>query len=213
MLYVDAISVWYINCLCLSRGRGLNYACVTIFATEEVEKLVSVNKQIKEQVVNEIRDKFERAASIILVDYRGLSVAEATELRKKFREAGAEYKVYKNTLMHRAMEALGFDDILPYLTGPNAVAIGYDDPVTPAKIIAEFAKEANKLELKVGIVDKQFVDAEGVKSLSELPSREELVARVLGGLNSPVTGFVNVLQGNIRNLVYVLDAVREKKSA
>jgi len=180
---------------------------------EEVERLMSKNKQLKEQVVNEIKDRFGKACSIILVDYRGLNVAEATRLRMKFREAGAEYKIYKNTLMRRALEDLGFEEIVPYLTGPNAVALGYDDPVTPAKIIAEFSKDAGKLELKVGIVDKEFVDADGVKALSELPSREELVARVLRGLNSPITGFVNVLQGNIRNLVYALSAIKDKKSA
>lgn len=174
---------------------------------------MSTNKQIKEQIVNEIKDKFGRASSIVLVDYQGLNVEEATELRKKFREAGAEYKVYKNTLMRRALVDLGFEEIVPFLVGSNAVALGYDDPVTPAKIIAEYSKETEKMELKVGIVDQQFVDTDGVKALSELPSREELVARVVGGLNSPIVGFVNVLQGNIRNLVYALNEIKDKKSA
>lgn len=174
---------------------------------------MSDKKIAKEQVVNEIKEKFQRAEAVVLVDYRGLNVAEVTELRKRFREAGADYKVYKNTLMTRALTELGIEELIPYLTGPNAVALGYDDPVVPAKIISEFAKDHEKLEIKAGMISRKVIGAEGIKSLASLPSKEVLVAQVLGGLNAPITGFVNVLQGNIRNLVYALNAIAEKKTA
>ncbi|HZX47300.1 MAG TPA: 50S ribosomal protein L10 [Clostridia bacterium] len=174
---------------------------------------MSDKKIAKQQVVNEIKEKFQRAEAVVLVDYRGLNVAEATELRKRFREAGADYKVYKNTLMTRALTELGMEELIPYLTGPNAVALGYDDPVVPAKIISEFAKDHEKLEIKAGMISRKVIGAEGIKSLASLPSKEVLVAQVLGGLNAPITGFVNVLQGNIRNLVYALNAIAEKKTA
>ncbi|HQD41547.1 MAG: 50S ribosomal protein L10 [Clostridiales bacterium] len=174
---------------------------------------MSDKKNAKQQVVNEIKEKFQRAEAVVLVDYRGLNVAEVTELRKRFREAGADYKVYKNTLMTRALTELGMEELIPYLTGPNAVALGYDDPVVPAKIISEFAKDHDKLEVKAGMISRKVIGAEGVKSLANLPSKEVLVAQALGGLNAPITGFVNVLQGNIRNLVYALNAIAEKKTA
>lgn len=174
---------------------------------------MSDKKDAKQQVVNEIKEKFQRAEAVVLVDYRGLNVAEVTELRKRFREAGADYKVYKNTLMTRALTELGMEELIPYLTGPNAVALGYDDPVVPAKIISEFAKDHDKLEVKAGMISRKVIGAEGVKSLANLPSKEVLVAQALGGLNAPITGFVNVLQGNIRNLVYALNAIAEKKTA
>ena len=174
---------------------------------------MSDKKIAKEQVVNEIKEKFQRAEAVVLVDYRGLNVAEVTELRKRFREAGADYKVYKNTLMTRALTELGMEELIPYLTGPNAVALGYGDPVVPAKIISEFAKDHDKLEVKAGMISRKVIGAEGVKSLANLPSKEVLVAQALGGLNAPITGFVNVLQGNIRNLVYALNAIAEKKTA
>ncbi len=171
------------------------------------------NKSVKEQIVKEIKEKIERAGAVVLVDYRGLNVEEVTELRKRFREAGVDYKVYKNTLMTRALQELKNEGLISYLTGPNAIALGYDDPVAPAKIISEFAKIHNKLEIKAGMIDQEVIDAEGIKVLADLPSKEVLVAQVLGGLNAPITGLVNVLQGNIRNLVYALNAISEKKSA
>jgi len=174
---------------------------------------LSDNKSAKQKIVEEIKEKFKRAQAVVLVDYRGLDVQQVTELRKRFREAGVDYKVYKNTLMTRALNELESEGIVPYLTGPNAVAYGYDDPVTPAKIISEFAKDHDKPEIKVGMIAGKAIDAEEVKALASLPSKEVLVAQVLGGLNAPITGMVNVLQGNIRNLVYVLNAVSEKKSA
>lgn len=165
----------------------------------------------KQQKVEEIREKISKSDAIVLVDYRGLNVEEVTELRKKYREANVDYKVYKNTLMRRAFEDAGLENFNQHLTGPNAVAFSYEDPVAPAKITSEFAKEHKSLEIKAGVVNGQIVDADGVKSLADLPPREILIAQVLGGLNAPIAGFANVLQGTIRNLVYALNAVKEQQ--
>lgn len=167
----------------------------------------------KKQVVEEIKEKIGNSQAVVLVDYRGLNVEEVTELRKKYREAGVDYKVYKNTLMRFAFKDAGLEDFNEFLTGPNGIAFSFEDPVSPAKITSEFAKDHKNLEIKAGIVDGMIIGLDQIKDLAELPSREVLVAQVLGGLNAPITGFVNVLQGNMRNLVYALNAVREKQEA
>ncbi len=169
--------------------------------------------QAKTQVIDEIKEKISSSQSMILVDYRGLNVAQLTELRKRYRDAGVDYKVYKNTMMRFAFKDLGLEEFNEYLKGPSAVAFGLDDPVAAAKVTAEFAKTNEKLEIKAGIVDGKVIDFEGVKSLAELPSREVLVAQVLGGLNAPIQGFANVLQGTIRGLAIVLNAIAEEKTA
>lgn len=167
----------------------------------------------KRQIVEEIKEKIEKSQSVVLVDYRGLNVDEVTQLRRKCREAGVDYKVYKNTLMRFAFKDAGYEEFNKYLTGPNAVAFGYEDPVLPAKITNDFGKDHNNLEIKAGIVDGKIVELEEIKRLAELPSREVLIAQVLGGLNAPISGFANVLQGTIRNLVYALNAIKEKQEA
>lgn len=169
--------------------------------------------QAKRENVEEIKEKIEKAQAIVLVDYRGLNVEQLTELRKRYRSAGVEYKVYKNTMMRFAFKDSGYEAFNEYLKGPNAIAFGYDDPVQAAKITSEFAKEHKNLEIKAGIVDGKVIDVEGVKALAELPSREVLIAQVLGGFNAPIQGFVNVLQGTIRGLAIVLNAIREKQEA
>jgi large subunit ribosomal protein L10 len=167
----------------------------------------------KKQIVAEITDKVNKAQGIVLVDYRGLKVEELTELRRNYREAGVDYKVYKNTMMRFAFEEAGFEEFNQYLTGPNAIAFGFEDPVQAAKITDEFAKKHDKLEIKAGIVDGKIIGIEEVKNLASLPSKEVLIAQALGGLNAPISGFANVLQGTIRNLVYALDAIKEKQEA
>lgn len=169
--------------------------------------------EAKKQVVEEIKEKVNKAQSVVLVDYRGLNVEEITELRKRYREAGVDYKVYKNTLMRFAFKDAGYEEFNKFLTGPNAVAFGYEDPVAPAKITNEFVKDHKNLDIKSGIVDGKIISLDEITELAELPSREVLVAKVLGGLNGPITGFVNVLQGNIRNLVCALNAIKEKQEA
>lgn len=168
----------------------------------------------KSVIVEEIKNKIDNAQAAVLVDYRGLTVEETTELRKQFREAGVDYKVYKNSLMRFAFKAAGLEEFNAHLTGPNAIAFSSDsDPVAPAKIIKNFAKDHKNLEIKAGFVDGRIIDVAGVEGLADLPPREVLIAQVLGGLNAPISGFANVLQANIRNLVYALNAVKEQKEA
>ena len=172
-------------------------------------------KAIKEKqiVVDELVEKFGKAQSIILYDYIGLTVSEVTALRNEFRKAGVEYKVIKNTLIKRAADNLGFSGLDDYLKGPTAVAYSYTDPVAPAKILLDFVKQVKKTEVKSGVLVGKVIDAEGVKQLAALPSKEELLSRMMGSLNAPVTGFVMVLSGVLRKLVYAINAIKESKEA
>lgn len=171
------------------------------------------NIEAKKQVVDEIKERLEKIQGAVLTDYRGLNVAEVTELRTKLREAGIEFKVLKNTLTRIAAHQVGLQNLDTYLEGPTAIAFGVDDPVAPAKILSDFAKAHKALEIKAGILENKVIDAEGVKALADLPSREVLLAKVLGAMQSPMYGFAGSLQGVLRNFVYALDAVREKKAA
>ncbi|CVK21170.1 MULTISPECIES: 50S ribosomal protein L10 [Sporomusa] len=171
--------------------------------------------QEKIQTVAEIKEKLSTTKGAVLTNYRGLTVAQDTKLRRKLREAGVEYRVFKNTMTRIAAKEAGIEGLDPYLEGPTAIAISYTDPVAPAKIISDFVKE-NKLqalEVKAGIVEGQVIDANGVKALSSLPPREVLIAQVLAGFQAPIAGFVNVLSGTMRNLVYALEAVRQQKES
>lgn len=165
----------------------------------------------KVAAVAEIKDKLSRAQGAVITDYRGLNVSQVTELRKKLREAGVEYKVVKNTLTIRAAEESGLNDVVPLLTGPTAIAFGYEDPVVPAKVISDFAKSNKDLEVKGGLLEGQVLDIDAVKALADLPSREVLLGQVVRGMQAPISGMVNVLQGSIRNVVYALEAVRKQK--
>ena len=156
--------------------------------------------ETKKVQVEEIAAKFKAAASIVVVDYRGLTVGQATELRKQLREAGVEFKVYKNTLTRRAAEIAGLEGINEYLTGPNAIAFSNEDVVAPAKIINEFAKKNEALEIKAGIIEGTVSSVEDVKALAELPSREGLLSMLL-----------SVLQAPVRNFALATKAVAEQK--
>ncbi len=154
----------------------------------------------KKQVVSDITEKLRSAKSIVLVEYNGLTVEKATELRNKCREVGVEYKVYKNTLMRFAFEELGYKDMTSNLEGPNAVAISFDDEVSAAKVTNDFAKTSNDtLVIKAGISEGKVMNSDEIKALASVPSREVLLAQLAG-----------VLQGNIRNLAYLLDQVAKK---
>ena len=159
---------------------------------------VSLNE--KKQAVEEIKDKFNRAVSAVFIDYRGLTVAEVTELRNKYRQAGVDYKVLKNTLIGRAIEDKGIEEIAPFLNGPTAVAFSYDDEIAPAKITNDFIKETEKMEIKCGIFNNKFTPKEEVIVLASLPSKDELLAKTVGFLNSPIL-----------NLVYTLNAIKDQK--
>ncbi|MDO8685204.1 MAG: 50S ribosomal protein L10 [Clostridiales bacterium] len=166
----------------------------------------------KKEVVASLLEKIKSARSIVLADYRGLTVAQDTELRNALRKAGIEYKVVKNTLTALASKQAGISGLEEYLKGPTAIAMSNVDPVAPAKVMMEYAKKFEKLNLKGGVVEGKVVNVDGVKDLSELPPREVLIARVLGAFNAPISGFVNVLNGNIRGLVIALNAIAEKKA-
>lgn len=165
----------------------------------------------KKEIVNKLTGKIKEAKAMVFADYRGLTVEQDTELRNALRKAGVDYKVVKNTLTRFAAKANGLDGLDTYLNGPTAMAISNTDPVAPAKVLAEYAKKFEKLELKVGVVEGRIIDVDGIKSLADLPPREVLIARVLGGFNAPISGFVNVLNGNIRGLVVALNAIAEQK--
>ena len=167
--------------------------------------------QGKIALVDEIKEKIEGAQSLVLVNYRGLDVAEVNELRAKYRKAGVDYKVYKNTMMRRAFEALGHEDFIEHLKGPSAIAFGVEDMVAPAKITSEFAKNHDALEIKAGIVDGAIFDVAGVNDLAKLPAKEVLVAQFLGGLNAPIQGLANVMDGTIAGFARVLNAIAEQK--
>ena len=174
---------------------------------------MSANREAKKLVVADIKDKLSRAKGAVLVDYRGLTVQEATELRKQFREADIEYKVLKNTLIQLAAKELHLSEMDQFLTGPTAIAFGYNDPMVPAKILTEFIKKTKKMEVKGGLVEGKVIDTSGVEYLSSLPSREELIAKMLGSMNAPISGFVGVLSGTLRSLLYTLNAIKEQKGA
>ncbi len=168
----------------------------------------------KAAVVEEMKEKLQSAQGAVLVGFSGLSVAEVTKLRRKFREGGVEYKVIKNTLTRIAADELGYSGLDEFLEGPTAIAYSTEDVVAPAKILKEFIKETKTeaITVKVGIADGQVIDKASVDALANLPSRDELIAKIVGSMQAPISGLVNVLQGNIRNMVYVLDAVRAKKA-
>jgi len=169
--------------------------------------------QLKKEKVKELADKIRSAKSVVLADYRGLTVEQDTEMRSALRKAGVEYKVVKNTLARFAAKENNLDGLESYLKGPTALAMSDKDPVAPAKILTEYSKKYEKLELKAGVVEGKIVDIAGIKALADLPSREVLIARVLGGFNAPLAGLVNVLNGNIRALAIALNAIAEKKAA
>ncbi|WP_094607433.1 50S ribosomal protein L10 [Sporomusa silvacetica DSM 10669] len=171
--------------------------------------------QEKLQTVAGIKEKLSTTKGAVLTNYRGLTVAQDTKLRRQLREAGVEYRVFKNTMTRIAAKEAGIEGLDPYLEGPTAIAMSYTDPVAPAKIISDFVKE-NKLqalEVKAGLVEGKVIDANSVKALASLPAREVLIAQVLAGMQAPIAGFVNVLSGSLRNLVYALEAVRKQKES
>ena len=149
--------------------------------------------ELKQPIVDEISETIKGAQSLVVVDYRGLTVAADTQLRKKLREAGVSYKVYKNTLVNRAIAGTEFESLKDVLEGPNAFAVSADDATAPARVLAEFAKTAPNLEIKAGVVEGTFYDADGMKAISSIPSREVLLSKLLGSLQSPITNLARVL--------------------
>ena len=149
--------------------------------------------ELKQPIVAEISEAIKDAQSVVLVDYRGLTVEQDTNLRKQLREAGVTYKVYKNTMMNFAFKGTDFEGLAPYLEGPSAVAISTTDATAPARILAKFAKDAKALEIKAGVVEGTVYDATGMQAIAQIPSRDELISKLLGSLQSPITNFARVM--------------------
>ena len=162
---------------------------------------MSKSIEIKKGVVADIKQKFEKAQSTVLVDYRGLNVAEDTELRNQLRKAGVEYAVLKNTMINLAVKDMGIDDVKTHLEGPTAVAFGMEDAVAPAKVLSDFIKKTKKMSVKCGVVDGSYIDEKGVDALANTPSREVLIARIMGSMMSSVSKFV-----------YCVEALRKKQA-
>ena len=172
----------------------------------------------KQAVVAELKEQLTSAKGVVLTGYKGLTVAQDTALRREFREAGVTYHVVKNTMLRLAAQEAGIEGLADHLEGTTAFAFSAEDAVAPAKVIGGFIKknkldESGVLTIKVGMVEGQVIDAKEVNALATLPSREELIAKMLGSMNAPISNTVNVLQGVIRNAVYVLDAVRAQKES
>lgn len=149
--------------------------------------------ELKKPIVEEISENIKDAQSVVLVDYRGLTVEEDTKLRKELRNAGITYKVYKNTMMNFAFKGTDFEQLADQLEGPSAIAISKDDATAPARVIAKFAKNAPALEIKAGVVEGTLYDAKGMEAIAKIPSREELLSKFLGSIQSPITNFARVM--------------------
>ena len=167
----------------------------------------------KKQIVEEMRKKFSESKVVIVTDYKGLDVEALSDLRRKLREAGVEYKVVKNTLLTRAAEDTDVALIQDSFKGPSAVALSYEDPVAPAKVLTQFAKEHQKPEIKMGVLEGKVLDPEGIKALSALPSKEVLLSQLLSVMNGVPTAFVRVLNAVPMGLLNVLQALKTEKEA
>ncbi len=149
--------------------------------------------ELKAPIVDEISEKIKTAHAAVLVDHRGLTVEQDTQLRRQLREAGVSYKVYKNTMMKRAFEGTDFAELDKLLDGPSALALAEEDVTAPARVLVKFAKTANKLEIKGAIIEGTFYDVAGVEELAQVPSREELLGRLFGSWKSPISNFARVI--------------------
>lgn len=167
----------------------------------------------KTKRVEEMKEKLSQGKGVVLADYRGISVALDTKLRRKMREAGVEYRVAKNAYTRIAAEELRISGLEDHLKGPVAIAISYEDAIAPAKVLSDFIKENKVLTVKAGVLEGKVIGADDVKALAALPSKEVLLAKLMGSMNAPITGFVNVLHGNLTGFVRALDAVRAQKES
>ncbi len=171
-------------------------------------------RQQKEEEVKVLTEKLQAAKSVVFVSFSGLTVNQSEELRKSLREQEAELKMAKKRLLKIALEkaGLGTEILEQGIEGNLSLAFGFGDEVAPAQVLVKFAKANEQLSIKGGILEGKFIDDKQIKALASLPSRQELLAKVVGTIQAPVSGFVNVLSGNLRNLVYVLNAIKEAKS-
>lgn len=184
-----------------------------LFCSRKVGVTMSKNLELKKVAVQEIVQKLQDAESMVVVSFTGITVEKITELRSKFREAGVDYCVLKNTLVRRALQEVNIEGLDDVLEGPSAFAFG--DAVNPSKIVTEFIDadkdNVKKMQVKAGLINGQVIDEKGIRALAKLPSREVLIAKMMGSLNAPITNFVGVLSATLRSLVYALDSVRQQK--
>ena len=152
------------------------------------------NLKIKKAVIDEISEKLEKAEAVVVIDYIGTTVDQANEMRKNLREAGVDYTVYKNTLIAKAIEGTKYEGLKDVLNGPSAVAISYDDAIAPARVIAKSIKDFDKMSFKAGVVEGVLYDADGIQKLASIPSRDELIAKFMGSIQSPVGKMVRTFQ-------------------
>ena len=171
----------------------------------------AVKRELKKEKIQYLKERFNSANAGILSDYRGLTVKEVTELRRRLRKAGAELRVVKNTLADLASEGTDFSQIKEHFSGPTAVTLCSSDPVAPAKILLDFSKENPKLELKVGVLEGRTLGISEIKELASTPPKEVLLSRMMSSFNAPVSGIVNVLGGVLRGFVNVISAISDKK--
>jgi len=170
-----------------------------------------LRKEEKRRLVQELHEKFKSVKAVFLTDFTGLDVATLTRLRGQLKEHGIEYKVVKNTLLRRASEKTALEALAEYFVGPNAVVLVYDDPIRSAKVLVDFVKEEPELDIKVGLVEGRVLRPEDVKALASLPSREVLIAQLIGMLKAPLAHLVGVLEAPVQQLLGVLEAIKERK--
>ena len=170
-------------------------------------------KAFKEEKVKMINELISKAKVAIVSDYKGLSVAEITELRRKLQEEKGDFTVIKNTLTKIAIKGTEFEELGEFLVGPSAIALGFEDEIAPAKVLTKFIKEKKKTKIKGGVLDGKILTAEEIKEISNLPGKQELLAQILAGINSPAQGIVNTVNGVARALVTAMDAVRKQKES
>jgi large subunit ribosomal protein L10 len=174
---------------------------------------MSENLDRKKLVVEEIQEKLQKAKSVVLVDYIGLTVLEVTELRNQFRAANVEFKVYKNAMIGRAADNLEISGVNGQIGGPTAVALSYDDPTAGPKIMTEFIKKTKKTEIKMGILEKSTMSVSQVEALAKIPNKEALLSMLLSVMNGPVRGFAIVLNAVPRSLAIAINAIKEQKES
>jgi large subunit ribosomal protein L10 len=172
-----------------------------------------VKIETKKKIVEDLKGKFATTKVIIVTDYKGLNVAQMTELRRKLSDAGVEYQVVKNTLLTRASNGTDAELLNDVFKGPSGIALSFDDPVAPAKVLTQFAKDNQKLEIKAGVMNGKLMDLDAITALSKLPSREELLAQVLSAMNAVPAGLVRALADIPRRMVNVLTAIKDQREA
>lgn len=168
----------------------------------------------KEAIITEVAEKASRATAIYFADFTRITVEEETDLRREFRKAGIDYTVAKNTLLKKAFQQVsGYDGVYDKLVGPTGIAFSYDDVITPAKIMKKFSDKTGKFSLKAAVLEKQVYDGSKLDQIAMMPSRKEIIASILGSLESPISGILGVLQAIPRDLASVVDAIGKKKQA